>query len=164
MAEDRQRVRRLLEREERADPPAEGAPDKRDRGRTLRDEPVARGAHVVDLGRVLPARTPSARRESDRGRADPLLLERPRERAQDRLLGGAAVPGREHSRGRQGAFVAFFAFVAFARGERSVAWRSVAACSDASVRSRFALEAAAEPPPATRATDPAARGWSLGSF
>src|SRR5688572_22750789 len=161
MTEDRQRVRRLLEREERADAPAEGSPDERESGRAFGPERVPRGAELVDLRRVLLARPAAAGRERDRARLHALRGERLRERAEDRLLGGAAVARGEHDRARQRAFGAFFAF---ARGEASVARRSVAACSDASVRSRFALEGAAEPPPATRATDLAARGRSLGSF
>src|SRR5687768_17930668 len=98
MTEDRQRVRWLLEREERADAPVEGSPDKRESGRAFGPERVARGAELVDLRRVVLAGAPAARRERDGRRAHTFLVERLRERAQDRLLGGAAVARREHDR------------------------------------------------------------------
>src|SRR5688500_19573821 len=95
MTEDRQRVRRLLEREERADAPAEGSPDERESGRAFGPERVPRGAELVDLRRVLLARPAAAGRERDRARLHALRGERVRQRAEDRLVGATAVAGRE---------------------------------------------------------------------
>ena len=96
MAEDHEGVGRLLEREERAHPSAEGTTDQGD-GRTRAcDQLVARGSELLLLGRVAAARP--LRRERDARRGDAVRLEPLREPQKEWLLRGAAVAGRQDSR------------------------------------------------------------------
>src|SRR5205823_2169344 len=97
MAEDHEGVRRLLGREERAHPPAEGPADQRDGRARAGDELVARGAQLPFLGRIAGARP--LRRERDARRGDAVGLEALRQPFEERLLRGAAVAGGQ-DRGR----------------------------------------------------------------
>src|SRR5438046_10408097 len=95
MAEDDERGGRFALGEEGRDAAAERAPDERDPLVSLGAKRVTCHAKVFDLRRVVLARPlPTGTERHGTGR-NAELIERRRERAEDRLLRRTAVPRRE---------------------------------------------------------------------
>ena len=97
MSQDRERVGRLVPREEDAHAAAERATHERDPFVAFRAKGLASDPKVGELSLIPRAGSRAASRERHRAAHDPALGERGRELSQDRLPLRSAVARREHS-------------------------------------------------------------------